>query len=367
MNFLIVPLLAAANCASPPCTSISNAPPLSLRSVAEVRRAPDPAKVLAFAGPTIPVAEVPSSLRWYEQTFKAYADSQWLAFGPKWDAGNSISGYERGMIYYVWWARTGNPAYLDRANQTVVNYRDKYLIPAQWAASPHWSQTESLYLHWLMNGDTQSRDAVLHIAGNFIAFDPPLDKMEGSWLENRVQTRVMMAWWMAEKIEGKGSTWSKYLDKDIPRVLKVQSPDGAWKFANTTCGGSLNYMSGMLADFLTRIYDQRPGPYNPAILASMTKLGNYLWDTQWRGAKDPSFNYFSVFCQGGGGPSSAPDLNGLIVPLFGWLGKTTGDKTWFEKGDQVFDGMRNASTYLYRQFSESYSSSFRYLGYRYGK
>ena len=106
MIALITPLLFAANCASLTCKSLVSPP--SLRRAATVRQAPDPAVVLAFAGPTIPVADVPSSLRWYEQRFKMYADSQWRAFGPKWDAGNSISGYERAAIYYVWWARTGD-------------------------------------------------------------------------------------------------------------------------------------------------------------------------------------------------------------------------------------------------------------------
>jgi len=54
-----------------------------------------------------------------------------------------------------------------------------------------------------------------------------------------------------------------------------------------------------------------------------------------------------------------------MAPLFGWLGKSTGDTTWFVRGDSIIAGMQSASFYLYRQFSESYSSSFRYFGYRY--
>ena len=151
MFLLIAPLLLAANCVAPACTPVP--PPISLRGAAPVRRVPDPAAVLAFAGPTIPVADVPASLRWYEQRFKMYADSQWLAFGPRWDAGNSISGYERAAIYYVWWARTGNTEYLDRAHKTAVDYRDNYLIPAGYATSPHWSQMESMYLDCIVVGD----------------------------------------------------------------------------------------------------------------------------------------------------------------------------------------------------------------------
>jgi hypothetical protein len=325
------------------------------------------AQVLAVVGPTVAVAQVPSAFSSYESRFKFYIDSQWNVFGPRWDAGNSISGYERAAIYYTWWARTGDTTYLSRAHATAVNYRDNYLIPAGYATSPHWSQMESLYLDWLVTGDAASRDAVVQVANKFVAFDPYLDKLTTDWLENRVQTRVMMSWWMAEKIQGKGSQWTAYLDEAIPRVLAMQNADGSFTFPIATCNGSLNYMSGMLADFLTRVYDQRGASYNPQILAAMTKLGNYLWSTQWRGTATPtdkSFNYVSLLCMGTGRPTSAPDLNGLMLPLFGWLGQKTGDATWFTRGDQILAGMAGADLELYRQFSESYSSSFRYFGYR---
>jgi hypothetical protein len=359
MNFLIAPFLIAANCVTPTCKS--PAAPQTLRNTVAVRRPPDPTVVLKFAGPTIPVAAVPSSLGWYEQRFRQYADEQWAAFGPKWDAGNSISGYERAAIYYVWWARTGNATYLDRAHQTAVEYRDKYLIPGGYAASPHWSQMESLYLDWLVFGDTKSRDAVIEVANRLVAF-PQSGYFAIPQGEPRIQARVILSLWLAEKIEGKRRPM---LDTAIVRTLATMNADG-WAPFLSTCGGSLNYMNGMLYDVLTRIYDQRPGAYNSAILKNVKAYGNYLWTSQWRGAQDPSFNYVSLLCDGTGGPTSAPDLNGLIVPEFGWLGKTTGDQTWFDRGDQVFNGMREASAYLYRQFSESYTSSYRYLGYRYG-
>ena len=362
MIALIAPLLFAANCASLTCKSLVSPP--SLRRAATVRQAPDPAVVLAFAGPTIPVADVPSSLRWYEQRFKMYADSQWRAFGPKWDAGNSISGYERAAIYYVWWARTGDATYLDRAHATAVNYR-QWLESGGYAASPHWSQMESLYLDWLVMGDTKSRDAVIEVANRIGMAFPPSGYFALSQGEARIQARVIISLWLAEKIEGKRRPM---LDTAIKRALASMNADGYGPF-QSTCGGSLNYMQGMLADALSRIYDHRPGPYNDEIRAKLTAFGNYAWSTQWRGTANPrdkSFNYVSLECNGTGSPSPAPDLNGLMLPLFGWLGKTTGDKTWFDRGDQVFDGMRDASVYLYRQFSESYSSSYRYLGYRYG-
>jgi len=367
MLFLIAPVLLAANCRTPSCPPAS--PPVSLRSpAAATRPAPDPAAVLAFAGPTIPVADVPASVRGYEQRFKMYADSQWAAFGPKWDAGNSISGYERAEIYYVWWARTGDTTYLSRAHQTAVNYRDNYLVPAQFGTSPHWSQMESMYLDCIIAKDQKSCDVLPNVAYKLSGF--PNNNYWGIAHPNteaRVMTRVIIALWMNEKAGS--SQYSALLDSAIVRALRLMNADGYAPFAST-CGGSLNYMNGMMYDALTRIHDHRPKRiYNALIEQKAKAFGDFLWRTQWRGTANPadlSFNYVSVECKGTGSPTSSPDLNGLMLPLFGWLGKTTGDQAWFERGDAVLSGMKSASLYLYRQFSESYSSSYRYLGYRYG-
>ena len=324
------------------------------------------AAVLALVGPTIPVANVPTELKWYESRFQANANAQWAAFGSRWDAGNSNAGYDRAATYYTWWARTGDSTYLRRAHETAVAYRDNYLVPAGFGSSPHWSQVEGLYLDWVVSHDAASRDAVLSVANRFVGFDPSLDDKNKDWLENRVQARVLLSFWMAEKIEGPGSAWAQRLTAAIPRILAMQSPDGHWGFVST-CGGSWNFMTGMLADLLSRMYDQRPGnaAQNPAILAALSKAATYLWTTQWRSA-DRTFNYASLECLNAGGPTTAPDLNGLILPLYGWLGRTTGDRSWFDKGDLILAGMQGADVELYKQFSESYSSSFRYLGYRYG-
>jgi hypothetical protein len=325
------------------------------------------AAVLALMGPTISPSQTPASFQWYESNFKKYADLQWAAYGPRWDAGNSNAGYDRAAINYVWWARTGDTTYLNRAHTTAVAYRDNFLAPAGFATSPHWSQVEGLYLDWLITGDTQSRDAVLRVANVFVAFDPFLDALYKDWLDNRIQARVLLSFWMAEKIEGVGSPWTARLNAAIPRVLSLQNADGHWGFLST-CDGSWNFMTGMLTDLLARMYDQRGdnGGNNPAILSSITKAANYLWDTQWRPA-DQSFNYASLVCRTDGGPTAAPDLNGLILPVYGFLGKKTGDASWFTKGDAILSGMTGAYIEAYKQFSESYTSSYRYFGYRFGQ
>jgi hypothetical protein len=318
------------------------------------------ASVLAAMGPTIPSSSVPSSIGWYETNFKTNADAQWAAYGPQWDAGNSAAGYDRASIYYVWWARTGDTTYRAKAHATAVNYRINYIDASGCTPSPHWSQIEGLYLDWVVYGDTASKRAVLCMAEKLDIFSLYVSDSTKDWLDNRIQARLLVAQWAAERIEGTGSKWTAKIDANIPKILGGQASDGHWGFIST-CWGSWNFMSGMLDDVLIRMYDQRRA--DPAILTAVTKSANYLWNTQWR--TDQSFNYASLDCLGAGGPSSAPDLNGLILPVYGWLGKKTGDTSWYTKGDAIMNGMKVASLYLYKQLSESYTSSYRYLGWRY--
>jgi SPP1 family predicted phage head-tail adaptor len=327
--------------------------------------------IKALLGPMVDVADLPVDVpSFYESNWNTNEAAQWIAFGPLWDPGNSISGYDRAAILYAWYARTGNATYLDHAHQTVVNYRDSYVIPALDAGSApaeHWSQMEGLYLHWKLTGDVASKNAVIGTAAKFsqLVFNGYVGTV-GSDVEPRIQTRVMLALWIAELIDPTNTLadWTSVLDGAIAQVLATLGDDGYAAFPST-CGGSLQYMQGMLYDFLGRLYDQRPKvAYNATILAKMTTWATWAWATQWRGPSDPSFNYISVDCTDTGSPTSAPDENGQILTTFGWLGKTTADSAWFTKGDQILAGMVGADTELYRQFSQNYTSSYRYIGYK---
>ena len=341
------------------------AAPMATRSVVTPAppRAPIPADTAGAERIRATIGPIAAGPAWYEDSLTVEANTQWKQFGAKWDAGNSISAYERPAIYYKQFALTGDTIWRSRAHQILVAWRDGYLFPAIASGSntsPHWSQAESAFLDCKVMHDAKSCEAVSKIGQGLLGMTFGYITQTGNPdVEARIQARVIVSQWMLEKVQGSPN---KYLDSAIVQSLRVMNSDGYAPF-KSTCGGSLNYMNGMLYDVLTRIHDQRPGAYNAVIEAKAKAFGEWLWRTQWRAA-DASFNYVSVVCTGTGSPTAAPDLNGLMLPLLGWLGKTTGDSTWFTRGDQVVGGMRNASVYLYRQYSESFSSSFRYFGYR---
>lgn len=324
----------------------------------------DPAYLVStdLVGPTRTAAHVRAfggHLARFEDDFVKHADQFWKQNGDAWEENY----YDRVLIYYAWWVRTGKAEYWRRATQMAVNYRRTYLESNDYRASPHWSQLEGLEKHYLLTGDERSRTAVARVADVFYeAFqqrgylgpDTP-----GS--ENRIQARVLQAQLLAQRLGAGGPASRDRLERALDLVLASQSADGAYRFAHI-CGESLNYMTGVLNDVLIGYHTYyRPDPRIPV---AVRRAVDWLWETQWVPA-ERAFKYASGPCDGVGGPEPSPDLNLVFVSSIAWLQRETRDARYGEIADRVFQGGVGRS-YLAgsKQFNENYYSSFKYLGYR---
>ena len=91
----------------------------------------------AFLAPAISVSAVTAQggvYSTYEANFTKYATQHWAQEGSAWDEANY---YDRAEIFYNWYSRTGDSAYLNKANALAVNYRYNYLKPHDYAPSAH--------------------------------------------------------------------------------------------------------------------------------------------------------------------------------------------------------------------------------------
>jgi uncharacterized YigZ family protein len=131
--------------------------------------------VFAFMGPRPSVSEqVARGGPWarYENDFAHWAELHWAWEGA--DNGNA-NFYDRALIYYVWWARTGNATYLDRAHQLAVNHR-AYIEAGNYNAQPFMLMLDGVALHAILTGDAASRTAVQRMAAVYSA--------PGGWFAN---------------------------------------------------------------------------------------------------------------------------------------------------------------------------------------
>lgn len=307
----------------------------------------------------------------YEGDFVRMADAHWQKEGPAWNQSNY---YDRALIYAAWWVRTANPEYFRRAALIAVDYRTKYLEANNYGTSPHWSQLEGLEQHYLMTGDEKSRYAIARVAEIMHRnYDPKItDTSRRGWIENRIQARILQSYFLAWRLNAVGTkptNWAKLMDDALTRILSTQREDGSYGF-QSTCLKSLNYMTGLLNDVFIKLYSYYKA--DPRIRSAVERSATFLWDTQWL-PQAHSFKYVSGGCINPsgmqvGGPSPAPDLNGLFVTTFGWLYQQTGNTTYRARGDAIFaGGVQKAYLTGTKQFNESYSASYRYLRYRRGR
>jgi hypothetical protein len=108
-----------------------------------------------LVGPTVTVAaasQLSPTFRKYEEDFRKYADHHWNQGGAAWEE----NFYDRALIYYAWWVRSGNAEYWKRATALSVSYRKDYLEDRGYNPEAHWSQLEGIEVHYLLTGDDAS-------------------------------------------------------------------------------------------------------------------------------------------------------------------------------------------------------------------
>ena len=331
----------------------------------------DPNYLIAteLVGPTVTQAAskaLSGSWNKYENDFITYADKHWALYGSDWANTNY---YDRAQIYYAWWVRTGNPEYWRRGTLTAVDYRTKYLEPNNYNVTHHWSQLEGLTDHYWLTGDAMSQKAVGKTADVLASYyrKGVLDDTNHIDMESRIQARSLQSMLLAWEIQAPGgpnygpTTWATHLPLMLGQILKAQNTKGAYIWGGY-CRTSINYMNGLLNDAMIR-YSTR-FQADSRILPSIKANADWLWANQWR--TDLSFNYQSAYCARNGSSASAShDLNNLFATTFSWLYKQTGQTTYRQAADLMFDsGVKKAYLSGVKQFNEEYTASYKYLSYR---
>ena len=101
----------------------------------------------------------------YEQDFATYDDSHWETDGANWETSNY---YDRAFINYVWYARTGESTYLDRANALAADYLKNYVEANNYGVASWWSMPKGIAAHYLLNGDQASLTAIGKMADQVV-------------------------------------------------------------------------------------------------------------------------------------------------------------------------------------------------------
>jgi hypothetical protein len=330
-------------------------------------------------GPPLPesraIADMGGAFRRYEIDFARFEEEQWRSCGgAKWEC---LNYYDRALIYYVWWRRTGNPKYRQRADALALDYRRRYLEANKYGVAHHWAMMDGVALHYLVTDDQASLKAIGQVADNFAWLarssgyvgDPNVG-------DNRIQAYALKSLLLAYKLNAPstgtsfghpgGNDWETVLRSALNKILATRDADGQWRLAKCGAAGRAThpFMVGLLYDALIRYYDLFEK--DERIPGAIKTSAEVLWRDDWI-AKASAFKYVAVECPAEGSPNPAPDLNNLIVNGYAFTYWITKDQTWRTRADQIFAGaVRSGATSLAKQFNQVYSSSFRYLAWRSG-
>ena len=119
------------------------------------------------------------------------------------------------------------------------------------------------------------------------------------------------------------------------------------------------FMFALTAEALIKYYEATK---DTRILPALKLGADWIWAKAWVAA-DKSFVY--ELTPGQPLSKGEPDLNLLTAPVYGWLYAQTGDKSYIEKGDQIFTGgVEGAWLDQGKQFNQSYRWSVDYLKWR---
>jgi Ca2+-binding RTX toxin-like protein len=327
----------------------------------------------------------------YEQAFTTYSSTRNAADGTAWASSNY---YDRAFVNYVWYMRTGDKAYLDQGNAIAGDYLKNYVEANDYSIASWWSMPKGITAHYLINGDQASLTAIGKLADQVAGawnrdnnwanlFDPHLSggREQARGLETLTQAILIDAPSVGvPKLQANGEDWGVAGGNDFRALAKslvekiltsgFQSADGSR--ANFMEGAATNgspidkpFMNGLMNESLINYYEQVDA--DPRIIAFVKANLDYMWANEWDPAAK-AFQYIDKTSVNGVQDTPTADVNMLIVSGFGFVYKHTGDATYLERGNLVFEGGVDGSWLGgSKQFNQQYTSSYNYLAYIQGK
>ncbi|MDQ6734512.1 MAG: hypothetical protein M3Z35_10460 [Nitrospirota bacterium] len=270
------------------------------------------------------------------------------------DSGDNY--YDAARVFYQIADYTGGVKWSRCAEHAVKAYRDGYLKPNQFKAAGWMIFPHGLLMHYERTGDASSKEALIGMATN-AAFahhevDPYMVRIDGSReVAYNIESKLL-----AEAVG--------YNDRaEVQRLVGLAMGHYDQWFISRTAEYVRPFMAALTAEALILWHEKT---HDPKVLPLLKTGADWMWDHMWVSGID-AFKYTDKQMSHGG-TEPAPDLNLLIVPLYGWLYKMTGDDKYCERGDKIFAaGVLGAQLNDPKHFNQNYRWSFDYVKWREGR
>ncbi len=319
----------------------------------------NPPAVPPVAAPTPPAGSIPAAkyMTQWESQMLQYGKQNCNTIGNTANTQDNRLGstyYDATWVFFQIADYTGDNYWLSCAQKAKAVYRDLYVVPASGHVPGYWNFSHGLLEDYLRNRDAKSRQALLLLSeGAAYAGDQtPLEWTVSSEYSREVAYAIM-TYINAEKA---GAPRRARLAKLVDQALAHMSE---W-FVTKRAPYVRPFMVALTAQALI-MYDQQVGDarIKPAIELAANRIWNELW------LADRATFVYTDRNHSTGGMEPAWDLNLLIAPMYGWLYSKTGNSSFIEKGDKIFQGgVSNAWLVQGKQYNQNYRWSFQYLKWR---
>jgi hypothetical protein len=260
--------------------------------------------------------------------------------------------YDAIRVYYQIQDATGDGKFAACAERAATEYVDNYLRPNQFKAAGWMIFPHGLLMQYQRTHDEKFKDALIRLSQNASFSTAPLEWTASTELSREVAYNLE-AKLLAESVG--------VADRARATQLAEQALGhyDQW-FVKRTTTYTRPFMAALTAEALILWYEKTQ---DPRVLPALKQGADWMWANMWL-SSEKSFKYTDRKMEHGG-EDAAPDLNLLIAPLYGWLYKMTGDKTYCERGDAIFyGGVWSSGLNNPKHFNQNYRWSFDYLKWR---
>ena len=279
-------------------------------------------------------------------------------------------------------------------NALATDYLNNYVEANNYGAASWWSMPKGIAAHYLHNGDQASLTAIGKMADQVVnpwntennwanLFDPHQSegREQARTLETLTQAILIDAPSVGvPNIQPNGEDWGVSGGNDFRALAKslvdkilisdFQKADGSrphYVDGPAADGSPIDkpFMNGLVNEALINYYEQVEA--DPRIVSFIKSNLDYMWANEWD-ADAKAFQYIDEASSTGEQDVPAADLNMLIVNGFGFVYKHTGDDTYLQRGDLVFEGGVEGNWLEgSKQFNQQYASSYNYIAYTRGE
>lgn len=248
---------------------------------------------------------------------------------------------------------TDNPGqFLAAAKSCQDEYLNNYLIPNKGGMPGWWTFPEGLYQSYLRTGDATAKSAIQMLV-NRSGVGAPGGAVDYRGAREAAYNLQLNIYYQKAFGVDRSAQKALIIDNLLGMIDELVHGNAYWEEP---------MFDGLIAEALIKSVEE-DGNTDPRIPVSLQKLADHLWSI-WSPGKTVQGWYYnsSTFNMGTGGTDRL--LINLIVPLYAWLYKESGDPKYQVEGDTIFEQGQVDLSWMGKEFSQSYRWSNKYIEWR---